>query len=55
MAKESKTNTIKQILTKTKVDPSQISQDGNRSYFDILSDHTEKYLNKLHNVIKLLK
>lgn len=55
MAKESKTNTIKAILAKTKVDPSQIPQDGNRSYFDILSDHTEKYLNKLLQTIKLLK
>lgn len=55
MAKESKTNTIKAILAKTKVDPSKIREGGSGTYFDHLQDHTEKYLNKLNNVIKLLK
>jgi len=55
MAKDSKTKTIKSILATTKVDPSKTPEGGSVSYFDSLSDHTEKYLNKLHNVIKLLK
>lgn len=51
----SKTKVIKEILAKTKVDPSAVAEGRINSYFDTLSDHTEKYLNKLNNVIKLLK
>lgn len=53
--KEKKTNLIKSILAKTKVDPSHVPEGSKVSYFDSLSDHTEKYLSKLDKVIKLLK
>jgi len=55
MAKEAKTKTIKSILSITKVDPSAVAEGRKASYFDNLSDQTEKYLNKLYSAIKLLK